>query len=249
MASAARSPASGAHGAAARASPRKGLPASPCFGPAPPTEGKEVQQLRGVFAAFDAGQTGALSVAELSAALLALGAEPTAAAVEKFRAASGRDDGVDVDAFLRVCAESFAGTGLRSTAPAVRELLEAFGDVSAAAAESGAAAGDPSTPAGAISLGTLRHLLCEVLTPSSLSLQEATDLFRMTGLMPGGLSGPQAAEHLQRLPVDARDARRRAAEDGGAKPQLTTVDAEELISLLCYASPTGAPASKPAAAV
>lgn len=151
--------------------------------------------------------------------------------------------------FLRVCAESFAGTGLRSTAPAVRELLEAFGDVSAAAAESGAAAGDPSTPAGAISLGTLRHLLCEVLTPSSLSLQEATDLFRMTGLMPGGLSGPQAAEHLQRLPVDARDARRRAAEDGGAKPQLTTVDAEELISLLCYASPTGAPASKPAAAV
>ena len=128
--------------------------------------------------------------------------------------------------FLSVCAESLAGSDVPSTARAVKELLEAFGDASAAAADCGAA-GDPSTPAGAISLGTLRHLLCEVLTPSSLSLQEATDLFRMTGLMPGGLSGPQAAVHLQRLPVDA----------------------DELISLLCYAAPASTQAGKAAAAV
>lgn len=147
-----------------------------------------------------------------------------------------------------MCADSFAAADVPSTAPAVKELLEAFGDVSTAAADCGATS-ESAAPSGAISLGTLRHLLCEVLTPSALSLQEATDLFRMTGLMPGGLSGPQAAAHLQRLPVDAQDARRRAADDGGAKPHLTTVDSDELISLLCYAAPASTGASRTAAAV
>ena len=118
--------------------------------------------------------------------------------------------------FLSVCAESLAGSDVPSTARAVKELLEAFGDASAAAADCGAA-GDPSTPAGAISLGTLRHLLCEVLTPSSLSLQEATDLFRMTGLMPGGLSGPQAAVHRGRRRADQLALLRRPSQHAGGQ--------------------------------
>ena len=42
------------------------------------------QQLRGIFAAFDENRDGLLSQAELSSALLALGVQPSAAALQSF---------------------------------------------------------------------------------------------------------------------------------------------------------------------
>jgi hypothetical protein len=112
-----------------------------------------------------------------------------------------------------------------STSEAILELLQAFRDDS----EATVAADSDS-----ISLGSLRHVLCEVATPSSLSVQETTDLFRMTGLLPMSLPPAKAKRAILSLPSDTNDARKRAARDGSAKASLTTVDPAELLQLLCF---------------
>lgn len=75
------------------------------------------------------------------------------------------------------------------TGPAILELLTAFAD----------------PRSGAVPLGALRHLLCEVRTPSSLSKQEATDLMRMTGLVPASLTPEEAIDVVSRMPSDRGD--------------------------------------------
>jgi len=88
-----------------------------------------------------------------------------------------------------------------------------------------------------VTLGALRHLLCEVVTPSALSVQEATDLFRMTGLLPMSMPPARATRAMLDLPVDAEDARRKAEGSGADRPSLTTLHPAELVELLCFRAP------------
>jgi hypothetical protein len=100
------------------------------------------------------------------------------------------------------------------------------------------AATDPETgePTGAVSLGTLRHLLCEVATPSSLSPQETADLFRMSGLIPPARSTLTALERVVELPVDAEDAERRAKAVGSRGATLSTFSPQDLLDVLTWSN-------------
>lgn len=132
-----------------------------------------VQQLRGIFAAFDEDGDGILSPPELANALLALGVEPTSHVLARFNMAApgGR---VDLQTFIRVVMiklESFTSTDGFMTA-----LFHEF---------------DPDRT-GRIPLSSLLHILVEVDTPTSLDLEEVNEMLRMTGIL-AELQGRDAA--------------------------------------------------------
>jgi hypothetical protein len=153
-----------------------------------------VQQLRGIFAACDEDVDGLLSekyvhrpvqpalchvftsfqavsfslqltspfddCRELEAALLSLGVEPIPDTLARF--SCGGEPGVDQSTFLVTAMAKLDSAPLSDSS--ILRLFRSF---------------DPDG-SGRVPLATLLHVLCEVETPSALSIDEVNELLRMT---------------------------------------------------------------------
>lgn len=100
---------------------------------------------------------------ELKSALLALGIDPVPETLARFDGAEG--DGVGQQAFLVTVMAKLDAVPL--TDSSIMHLFAAF---------------DP-TGSGSVPLSTLLHVLCEVETPSALSIDEVNELLRMCGML------------------------------------------------------------------
>lgn len=126
-----------------------------------------VQQLRGVFAACDEDVDGFLSLRELKNSLLAIGVDPVAETLARFSnsADDPADVMVDMNTFLVTAMAKLDAVPLTDTS--ILHLFHAF----------------DKDQTGRVPLATLLHVLCEVETPSSLSIDEVNELLRMTGML------------------------------------------------------------------
>lgn len=103
---------------------------------------------------------------ELKAALLALGVDPVDDTIARFiPEGSTPDAGVDQQTFLVTVMAKLDAVPL--TDSSILHLFSAF---------------DPSG-SGRVPLATLLHVLCEVETPSALSIDEVNELLRMCGML------------------------------------------------------------------
>jgi Ca2+-binding EF-hand superfamily protein len=122
-----------------------------------------IQQLRGIFAAFDENRDGVLTKTELANALLSLGVNPTHKVVQRYQVGTTSGE-VDLPTFIRVSMRRLDDAD--RTVGQISRVFQEF----------------DSADSGSVTTATLRHLLNEVLTQSQLSNEETEELLRYTGI-------------------------------------------------------------------
>lgn len=127
-----------------------------------------VQQLRGIFAAYDEDRDGLLNELELGSALLALGLEPSARTLQRFGSLSA--SGVNLESFVKTCMARASGPAPSGGDTTYESVLSLFRSLD----EGGR---------GRLPLAMLLHVLAEVAAPSALTMAEVQDLLRMSGIL------------------------------------------------------------------
>lgn len=133
-----------------------------------------IQQLRGIFAAYDEDRDGLLNELELASALLALGLEPSPKQLNQYQIRSPSQTGVDLATFVKVSMSRVSslpsGSSMDiadSSYPAIMDLFHSC----------------DSARTGTVPLALLLHVLAEVAAPTALSMVEVQDLLRMSGIL------------------------------------------------------------------
>jgi Ca2+-binding EF-hand superfamily protein len=127
-----------------------------------------VQQLRGIFAAYDEDRDGLLNELELGSALLALGLEPSVKMLQRFGSLSA--SGVNLESFVKTCMARASGPSPAVGDSTYESILSLFRSLD----EGGR---------GRVPLAMLLHVLAEVAAPSALTMAEVQDLLRMSGIL------------------------------------------------------------------
>lgn len=153
-----------------------------------------IQQLRGVFAAYDEDRDGLLNEVELASAMLALGLEPSPKQLSSYQVRAPQAGGVDLATFVKVSMSRASplpgGPPLEPCDTSYGAIMDLF-----AAYDTGRS--------GKVPLALLLHVLAEIAAPTALSMVEVQDLLRMSGILTPEVSADPRL--LYAMEVDYRD--------------------------------------------